>query len=125
MTEGLGSMGKKLVLRFSKDKKKRMKNIESSEPITFEHEEIKYVDRFSYLGSNITMNGGTEEDIILRIGKATGVTQRLRKIWLSRQVSLRIKMRLLRTAILPTPIYGCESWKSTVDTTRKFKCFPS
>lgn len=117
-TGRLGSIGEKLGLRNNKDKTKAMKNIELAQPITIEQEEVEYVDRFTYLGSNISMNGGTEEDFLLRIGKATGVAQRLRKIWLSGQISLRIKLRLLKTIVLPTAIYGCESCKSNVKTTR-------
>jgi hypothetical protein len=38
---------------------------------------------FTYLGSNVSENGGTRKDVETRIQKARGAFTRLRKIWMS------------------------------------------
>ena len=40
-------------------------------PIKLDNEDIQNVASFTYLGSVIAVDGGTERDVLVRIGKAT------------------------------------------------------
>ena len=52
-----------------------------SQPVMLGGEELEEVDSFTYLGSIISKQGGTEEDIGARIGKARAVFLTLKNIW--------------------------------------------
>ena len=45
---------------------------------------IEEVQDFAYLGSTVSTEGGTDQDIRIRIGKAAGVFNTLRPIWHSK-----------------------------------------
>ena len=53
------------------------------------------------------------EDLKNRPLKARGTYVRLIKIWNSKSISKRTKMKLYKTLILPVLMYGCETWKMT------------
>ena len=53
------------------------------------------------------------EDVQNRLSKARGTYVRLIKIWNSRSISRRTKMKLYKTLVLPVLMYGCETWKMT------------
>ena len=72
---------------------------------------IKDVDRFVYLGTTVSKEGGGTEDIQNRVVKARGVFLRLKKIWSSHSISRRTKVRLYKTQVKPVLMYGCETWK--------------
>ena len=48
-------------------------------PLHIGNEDIQWVDNFTYLGSMVSVTGGTEEDIIARIRKAQEELDR--KMW--------------------------------------------
>jgi hypothetical protein len=50
------------------------------------------VDSFCYLGSIIDKNGGAEEDVKTRIGKAQNAFNMMSKIWQSRHLSTKPKL---------------------------------
>ena len=69
---------------------------------------------FTYLGSIVTSDGGAEEDIMARLGKARGAFIRLKKIWKSTSISRKTKiMRLNNSCVLPVLLYGAECWRMT------------
>ena len=60
---------------------------------------IEDVDRFVYLGTTVSKEGGGTEDIHNRVVKATVVFMRLKKIWSSHSISRRTKFRLYKTLV--------------------------
>jgi len=66
--------------------------------------DIEKVDDFCYLGRYISHNGSCEKDVRVRIGTATAVFGKMRKIWKNKCISLKVKMRLYETIILS----GCQ-----------------
>jgi hypothetical protein len=48
---------------------------------------IRRVHDFTYLGSNVSEDGGTCKDVEIRIQKARGAFTRLSKIWLAHYIN--------------------------------------
>lgn len=81
MTNNLREHGEKIRLRISQDKTKAMAvGQQHPPPLTLGGQDIEYVDNFTYLESNISSTGDIENGIINRVGKASGVFQRLQNI---------------------------------------------
>lgn len=52
-------------------------------------------------------------DVNVRVGKAAGVLWRLQPICNPTSLNLRIKIRLLKSIVIPTALYASETWRST------------
>ncbi|KAG7298484.1 hypothetical protein JYU34_018114 [Plutella xylostella] len=92
-------------------------------PFKINGQSIEDVDTFTYLGSKITPNGGTDEDIGNRINKARGAFAMLSPVWRSSAFRLQTKIRLFNACVKTVLLYGCETWKKTVQTTNKLQVF--
>lgn len=68
---------------------------------------INHVSCFKYLGSVISEHGGVKEDNRLRLGLAKSSLHRFDGIWNS-EMSLRRKIRFLKTYVIPILVYGAE-----------------
>ncbi|KER24813.1 hypothetical protein T265_07598 [Opisthorchis viverrini] len=73
-------------------------------------EPIEVVDKFVYLGSCISPGGLTEDEISIRIGKATAVFANLRHLWRRRDISFSVKGRVYNAALRSILLYGSETW---------------
>jgi hypothetical protein len=58
------------------------------------NEQIEEVEHLCYLGSQVTKNGGTEEDTGRRITKTKGAFAQLTAIWRSNVSSCKTKLRI-------------------------------
>ena len=56
-------------------------NHTSDAAFTIRQETVEEVQDFPYLGSIVSTEGGTDQDIRIRIGKAAGVLNTLQPIW--------------------------------------------
>ena len=96
-------------------------------PIQVKNEEVEEVQKFIYLGATISEDGSKPE-IIRRIAQATAILTKLKIIWKDKNITLKLKIRLMRSLVLSTFIYACESWTLTADIQRriqamKMRCF--
>jgi hypothetical protein len=71
-----------LEINFSKTEELRV-NTKSQCSIMLANKAIRRLHDFTYLGSNVSEDGGTPKDVETRIQKARGAFTRLRKIWLA------------------------------------------
>src|SRR5688572_9418412 len=78
--------------------------------ITLEGEELEQVAEFVYLGGVITEDAESTRDIRKRIGLASAMFGKLRKLWRSCNISTRTKTKLYETLVIPVLIYGAETW---------------
>ena len=60
---------------------------------------IEEVASFTYLGSVINVMGGTEEDVMARIGKARSAFNTLASIWRSREITTTTKLRIFNSNV--------------------------
>ena len=78
--------------------------------MTLGNEKIDQVDSFTYLGSIISREGGSSEDVKSRIAKAQGVFFAIKKVWKNRKISLQTKIRILEGTVMTVVKYGSEAW---------------
>jgi len=58
---------------------------------------LKNVEKFTYLGSNMTYNLNCSKEIAVRIAKAMANLKALDKIWKSKAITLETKLSILKT----------------------------
>ena len=85
------------------------------------------MENFKYLGE-IIFNEGSKLEILCRIAQKTAALSRLKIIWRDKNNSLASKVKLMRTLILSTFLYVCESWTLTAEIERrtqalKMRCY--
>ena len=96
-TTKLEAVSSKLGLKINMDKTKTIKiNSNVKEQIMINNLGIEDVTSFTYLGSVINIMGGTDEDVMARIGKARSAFNTLASIWRSREISTTTKLRIFR-----------------------------
>ncbi|KAL9956069.1 hypothetical protein ACROYT_G037490 [Oculina patagonica] len=97
-------------LRISKSKTKVMRvNTKNADRIELDEDEIDEVEDFAYLGSNISKDGGSDQDIRVRIGKARTAFTILTPVWRSKVISRKTKLRLFNTNVITNE----ELWTTT------------
>jgi endonuclease/exonuclease/phosphatase family metal-dependent hydrolase len=84
---------------------------------------FEVVEIFIYLGSLVTKDNNMEEEIKRRILLANKCYYGLQKHMKSKIVSKTTKIRLYKTLILPTLMYGCETWTLTKASENLLGCF--
>jgi len=65
---------------------------------------------FVFLGSKITADGDCSHEIKRRLLLGRKVMTNLDSIFKSRDITLSIKVRLVKVMVFPVVMYGCESW---------------
>ena len=61
----------------------------------------------------MTQEGGSDEYIKSRLGKARAAYSKLRKIWKSSQLKLKTKLKIFKSNVIAVLLYGCETWGMT------------
>ena len=75
---------------------------------------------FKYLGVIIS-NEGSNPEILSMIAQTTAALSKLKIIWRDKNISLVSKAKLMRTLILSTFRYVCESWTVTAELERRIQ----
>ena len=87
--------------------------IMASDPITsweIDAETVETVSDFVWGGSKITADGDCSHEIKRRLLLGSKVMTNLDSIFKSRDITLPIKVRLVKAIVFPVVMYGCESW---------------
>ena len=88
--------------------------------IKIKGQRLEEVENFKYLGAIIS-NEGTKPEILSRIAQTKAALSRLKIIWRDKNISLASKAMLMRTLILSTFLYACESWTLTAEIERRIQ----
>ena len=64
---------------------------------------------------------GSKPEILSRIAQTTATLSRLKIIWRDKNILLASKVKLMRTLILSTFLYACESWTLTAEIERRIQ----
>ena len=76
--------------------------------MTNTREKLELLTDFFFLGSKITADGDCSHEI-KRCSVGKNMTN-LDSVLKSRYITLSTKVHIVKTMILPTVMYGCESW---------------
>ena len=79
--------------------------------IKFDAEPLAVVQRFTYLGSIVNEKANLDCEIRSRINAASRAFWKLReRVFDNHDLSLTTKLAVYRAVVIPTLLYGCESW---------------
>ena len=70
---------------------------------------LEVVQTFEYLGATITKNGRITADTQIRIGIATGALVKMKPIWHSKSIAVKLKIRVMQAIVTASALYGCET----------------
>ena len=84
---------------------------------------VETVSDFIFLGSKITADGNCSHEIKRRLLLGKKVMSNLDNILKSREITLPIKVCLIKAMIFPVVMYGCESWTIKKAEGQKNWCF--
>jgi hypothetical protein len=98
-------------------------NTSNIQEFRVEETEIEEVGSFVYVGSVVSVNGETEEDVASRMKKANGVFVQLCPVWRNHNISKGVKIRIFNTNVRSVLLYVCETWKTTNQITRRLQTF--
>ena len=86
------------------------------------NKELKQVENFVYLGSNISSDGRCATEIKRRIGQAKSAFNNMKEL-LKGDISLRLRKRLLKCYVWSVLLYGCEAWTLSTDLGKRIEAF--
>ena len=76
-----------------------------------------------FLGSKITADGDSSHEIQRRLLLGRKAMTNLDSIFKSRDITLPIKVRLVKAMVFPVVMYGCESWTVKTAEHRRIDAF--
>ena len=98
--------GEQVGLRANTKKTKLMTvNVNKEVNVNINGEPVERVTSFLYLGSLMSEDGGAEEDIQSRLGKARRAFAQLNPVWRSRQYGRETKLKIYNSCILSVLLY--------------------
>ncbi|VDO73587.1 unnamed protein product [Schistosoma margrebowiei] len=119
-TASVSAVSASVGLSIHKGKTKVLKfKAEINNPITLDGETLEDVESFTYLGSIIDEQGGSDANVKARIGKARTAFLQLKNIWNSKQLSTNIKLRIFNINVKAVLLYGAETWRTTTTIIKK------
>ena len=114
-------------MEISAEKSKVMINTNNAKSvyITPYGNKLEEVDTFVYLGSTITSDGKSDNEIRIRLAQSTSAIIRLYTIWNSKHINFKLKYKLYRSLVLSILNYGCETWTISVAMQKKISASES
>ena len=84
----------------------------------------KYLDQvkqFKYLGQTITNEGQNNKQIVIHIAQAKLVFIKLKDVFMSRDISLSLKLKAISLYVYSILLYGEVTWTLYVDSIKKLE----
>ncbi|VDP58068.1 unnamed protein product [Schistosoma margrebowiei] len=123
-TTSVAASSASIGLNIHKEKNKVLRyNTACSNPIRIDGEDLEDVKTFTYMGSIIDEQGGSDADVKAQIGKARAANLQLKNIWNSKQLSTNTKLRIFNTNVKTVLLYGAETWRTTNAIIQKIHVF--
>nr|VZI45630.1 unnamed protein product [Spirometra erinaceieuropaei] len=86
--------------------------------------QLQVVENFPYLGSTLSLNAKINVEVLRRISKASQSIGRLQStVWYHQGLPLSTKLKMYRAVILPTLLYGAETWTVYTKQARRLNHF--
>ena len=77
---------------------------------------------FRYLGA-VGSGDGSKPEVLSRIAQAPATLTKLKPSWRDNNVSLRSKVKLMRSFVIAIFLYACESWALTAELEKRTRAF--
>jgi len=120
----LSTNSKGIGLKVNAEKTKLLRlNTSNTEKVQVDGQDIEEVESFVYLGTNLSNEGGTEDDIKARLGKARVAYNKLDKFWKNSQVTIKTKVNIVKSNVISLLLYGCKTWRTTKADVKKLDAF--
>ena len=107
-------------LKVSRAKTKHLQTTGDNDPVRMK----KYMEReminlptvqsFKYLGSTIDRGGVASKDVDNTVTKAWSKWRELSGVICDEKIPIKLKLLLYQTVIIPTLVYGCETWPMSI-----------
>jgi len=103
---------RKLTVNVDKCKVMRCARIEQMDRmnIRLNGEVLEEVKMFKYLGSNVNASGDVQGEVVHRINEGQKVLGAVNRVFNNRKVGLNVKKCVYERVIVPTVLYGAETW---------------
>nr|VZI27907.1 unnamed protein product [Spirometra erinaceieuropaei] len=86
--------------------------------------QLQVVENFPYLGSTLSRNTKTDDEVANRISKASQAFGRLQStVWNRHGLQMSTKLKMHKAVILPTLLYGAETWTVYAKQARRLNHF--
>ena len=123
LTDRLSNSAREYGMEISSEKSKVMVNSgdNTTVQISMNGQQLEEVMAFKYFGATLTKDGCSTAEIKIRLAIATASMAKL--IWSSKDLSFSTKIKFVKTLVLSTLLYGCESWTLTADSTKSIQAF--
>ena len=92
----------------------RHQNVIQNQNIVIGNLSVENVEKFRYLGVTVTNTNDIREEIKRRINMGNVCYYSLEKMFSSRLLFKKLKVKAYKTIILPVVLYGCETWSLTL-----------
>ena len=83
-------------------------NVNAPAPVLLDDQTLPSTETFTYLGSIVRQDGGTNKDIQSRLSKSRNAFRSLTAVWRSSPYSIKTKLKLYQICLLSTFLYGSE-----------------
>ena len=91
--------------------------------LTINGQDIDQVETYTYLGTTVNAKWDQASEIRSRIEKARAAFNNMKKLFTSKDISLQLKLRLVRCYVFSVLFYGVEAWTTTEATLKKLESF--
>ena len=120
LTDRLSNSARECGMEISSEKNKVMVNSidNTTVQISMNGQQLEEVMAFKYLGATLTKDGRSTAEIKMGLAIATASMAKLNKIWSSKDISFSTKVKLYKTLVLSTLLYG---WTLTADSTKRIR----
>jgi hypothetical protein len=112
MLEELHERSKAVGLKMNPEKTKYMTKSEKAQVRT-NGVSIQYCSEYTCLGQCVSMAGSGAREVRRRIGLAWGKFWSLKFILTDKAISPKLRYEVLQTCVIPTLLYGCQTWSLT------------
>jgi adenylate kinase family enzyme len=91
--------------------------------IFIDNEEIEVVDQFTYLRSSVNNKFSLDQEINIRIEKATTMNRLTKRVWDNKKLTIKTKIIVYKACVISTFLYGSETWSTYMYQERRLNSF--
>jgi endonuclease/exonuclease/phosphatase family metal-dependent hydrolase len=123
ITEAASTVGLKLNCAKSKYFATNLDPASLNVDLMIGNDHMELVNSFTYLGSRISPSGQLDEEIPVRIARASSIFAAFKHFWARPDIRTKTKTRIYCATVRATLLYATETWPIKLDQLRKMEAF--